>query len=146
MRFSEDLEVPESLNSLSEVFLQAAQVINQQAALRQRAEQEDARLRLKEQYQNELFESKAAALKAREDEFNATMKLKTAQQQISKMNAEANVSRATSYAESVKSRAKAGGADYYKNLQAQKLALEVNDKLVENHKEAINNLTQGTPT
>lgn len=82
--------MPENLNDKYQVFLQAAQVINQQAALQQRAEQEDARLRLKEQYQNELFESKAAALKAKEEQFNATMALKQAQQQVAEMNAQTN--------------------------------------------------------
>jgi hypothetical protein len=138
--------MPENLSDKYQVFLQAAQVINQQNALRIKTEQEDERLRLREQYQNELFESKKAQLDAERKEFEANQKLAQAKLAVSQENAKASTSRAASYAESVKLRAKAGGSDYYKNLQAKKLELDINEKLVENHKEAINNLTQGTPT
>lgn len=132
--------------SFVEVWMQAAQVINQQNALRQKAEQEEERLALREQQLNQTAQLKQAALDAREKEFEANMKLKTAQQQISQMNAQANVSRASSYAKSVEQRKQAGGADYHKQLQSQMLELKIKKEQVSNHQEAINNLTQGMPT
>lgn len=138
--------------SFAQVLLQAAQVINAQNALQQKAEQEEERLRLREAYQTELAESRNKLLETREKEFEASMALKQANLQIAKINSEANTLRAQTYAAKAKASA-ASGPDYLKQLQVEKAKLaiekgqgEVFDAGVKRHLGFIDNLMKNTPT
>lgn len=133
--------------SFVEVWMQAAQVINQQNALRQRAEAEDERLRLKEQYQNELFDSRAKKLEAEEKKFEAEMALKQTQTAIKEMNAQTyRMGAETGRMRAELTASKAEKSGYAEQQKTQAVELSNLSKTVDLHEKAIENRVVGKPT